>query len=345
MGQEHTGPPEKRASNSHVRVIGGAAKITREAWNGRRPAGSRIRSEKSSKKKRRTTRRSTAPAFESLRKRIKRPTSDTIKLALRLLLPIFLCGVGVTVGAKLLRDANQPHKRTSAGAVPVIQEETFDAGTAEDWKGMVPNEVASHFLNATSHDERLKWIRNPEAESANLLNFYSNEPGSLEKVGDVRPMNSRMAGKVTFDRFLVTLESGRTRFLNVVIEPEGARVDFPSFAEWSSAPWSEIVSGKVEEVKEARLSIMGGNFYQAPFGNDREWMHFSASSPGQEDSIDIYAAVGSQKCRILRSLLGPEPVRVTVSLRKAPTSGPKPAFEVTEFLSADWVVGDSSVRN
>ncbi len=344
MEINESGLPRKKVSTHSVRIVD-TKSIDPPTWKkSRRAGGTEHGSAGKRKKKARLSRKkSSLPSFESLRARIRRQKPGQIaKFVFRFVIP-FCAIVAVFFATRLLiREGKQARVDGGTKSAPLadVLEAPFDAGVASDWKGEVPVQVADHFVNASSLRDRLKWVRNPESVREALREYYETGPGATEKVKEVKPMSSLVSGTVTYDRFMVCMESGLDRILGVILTQEGAKVDFLSYIGWCSVPWKNLLKGEAATVGEARVTVSAGNYYVGPFQDDATWKHYVASVAGEDESLDLYVQRSSRDDVILTSLTSFSPAKVTVSLARPEGAARKPNYQITRLLAAEWVVGD-----
>ena len=125
------------------------------------------------------------------------------------------------------------------------------AGTdpGEKWQGAVPSEALDGFLNATTHAERMRWVRSPELVEPLVAAFYTTGPGSREKVSLTASLplvgsDSDQQPAQEIARYGVLMEDNSKRLLSIVATPVGARVDFHSYSRHSSAHWPDLSSSR-----------------------------------------------------------------------------------------------------
>lgn len=345
MEINESGLPKKKASIHSVRIVE-ANSVDPTVWRKSRnqDRSDQDPSRRRKKKKGRLTRkRATLPRFEFLRARIRKQKPGQIaKLVFRLVIP--LCAIVAAFFAirLLIREGKQARDYGGTKSAPLadVLEAPFDAGVASDWKGELPVQVVDHFVNASSLQDRLKWVRNPESVRDALREYYEAGPGAIEKVKEVKPMSSLVSGTVAYDRFMICMDSGQDRMLGVILTPEGAKVDFLSYIGWCSVPWKNLLKGEADTVGEARVTISVGNYYAEPFQDDTTWKHYVTSIAGEDESLDLYVHRSSRDGVILASLTASGPARVTVSLTRSDVPTRKAKYRITRLLAAEWVVGD-----
>ena len=219
----------------------------------------------------------------------------------------------------------------------IIVEEKFEPGNAEDWKGPVPIQIADSFSKATTHEERLKWVRDGERVAPLMERFFHDGPGANEKILEIVPMTPGSNGTLAFQRFQVRLENEKSRLLCVVLTDEGGKVDFECYARHGALAWSDLLNGKASESSEVRVFVEPSSAYMYEFSDDKKWRSILATTPDSENPLYFYVLRDSEVDKKLKEQMDVEPMRATLAIRSVQNSHEKKQFEVTEVLSPSWV--------
>ena len=123
--------------------------------------------------------------------------------------------------------------RPSATAIKVAKDASF-ASDAAVWQGPPPIQVARLFTRAQSHEARLKWISDPDADGWWMERFFADGAGATERVVDLKPLDVVNNEAVAYVRFAVSMADGGKRLLCVITTTEGAKVDFRSYARFGT---------------------------------------------------------------------------------------------------------------
>lgn len=222
-----------------------------------------------------------------------------------------------------------------AAAAAARDESDTNARVRGVWRGPIPAEVAEKFTAATTHEERLRWVRNPEEVGPLMEKFFREGPGASEKVAQTILANSTSNGDILFENFEVLMQDGVPRLLSVTVDPEGAKVDFKAYARHGSESWEDLLSGAVESAGEMRVMLKPGGFYMHRFPDESRWLHFEASTPDLPESMDFYVERESETARALAGAEGGL-FPATVSLRADGDSAQQRQFEITSLVAVGW---------
>ncbi|MGE4606966.1 MAG: hypothetical protein AAEJ52_09520 [Myxococcota bacterium] len=254
----------------------------------------------------------------------------------RAVVVLVLVGVGWLFLLSRGRQA-QPAGDSRPGAA---QRKRFNPGTAKDWKGLLPVEVAKKFTEAKTVPERLKWVRTPQQVRPALEEFFTVGPGATEQVAQLKPMPLARTADHSFLRFQARMNDGTNRLLCVVITgDEGAKVDFESYARHGSESWTDLLSGKATEAEAVRVFVKPGIYYNYAFADEQKWSSFVVTSPDVEKPLYFYAARESETAKHLAQLTARRPMRAILAIRSVKGSFKNRQFEVKQLVGRGWIVG------
>ncbi len=205
------------------------------------------------------------------------------------------------------------------------------------WKGPQPNDVANRFMAATTHEERLKWIRDPEQDGPLMEEFFLNGPGKDEvplwQSPDPEP---KLDEGVLFIQN-VQMRNGAIRNVCIPFDDAGvAKVDFRAYARYCSDSWEAVMSGKLERAGEMRVILSPDHYYNREFADDEQWISFVADSPEMEASIFLYARRNDPAlAEFLRNPLV-RSQRFTISIARSGESHKNKQFILANVIRAGW---------
>jgi hypothetical protein len=245
--------------------------------------------------------------------------------------PMILAGVAaaaVLLGIIVFYKSTVSHTN-KADAAPIDASE-------EEWQGLLPRQVAQRFNDATTYEERLKWVRDPEDNALLVENFYNNGAGAKEKILELKQMDTVGTDKFIIHRFQARLDGGTSRLLSVVQMGNRAYVDFKAYARHCSSRWEDLLSGAAPAAAEVRVFLDLGTAYMNQYADEEKWTSYTATTPDWEMPLYFYAARGSRTDEALRALTSRGTQRATLSIRANDGSHEKKQFEIVELLAAGW---------
>ncbi|MFM7182189.1 MAG: hypothetical protein ACKO2G_12095, partial [Verrucomicrobiales bacterium] len=181
----------------------------------------------------------------------------TPKPLVRLVAPFGIVILFVLIGWLINSMLNSRNRQTN---LPVEVPSTSDSG---DWT-KAPPPLAEKFANASTADEWISMVRDPERVAplvrAFKPRFASGRPLLVEAFG-VEPF-----GSDEVYQFMVTYEDGRSRLIHILPTPKGPKVDWESFARSGGASYAELTAPAVVEA-ELRVLVQRGRYYNYDFAD------------------------------------------------------------------------------
>lgn len=214
----------------------------------------------------------------------------------------------------------------------------------EKWTGSLPAETADAFLKATTHAERMRWVRSPQLVEPLVAAFFRDGPGSRETYSTHAslPLPVPVAGQPVHEvaRYAVMMADTGKRLLSILSTPEGARIDFHTYSRHTSVPWPDLLEGRAERA-EVRVFVATGSFHAAPFENTAEWLPVLGLCPDVPNDLLLYVRRGTPECAAVEAVLSEGarqslPQRATVTLAPLQDSWQRRQFQITAFHHTEW---------
>lgn len=214
-----------------------------------------------------------------------------------------------------------------------------------------PQEVADAFIAASDENERLKWVRNPEAVAGRISDYpvqALNTP-----VVKLKRLGLATNGNDIFARFAARFADGSSRLVCVLSTPGGPRVDWDCYARYGTASWPQIFNYEVSSA-EVRVFAKSDHYYNDYFRDDTQWACFKLSSPELDDGRLVYGYVrrGTRTCKILKQAL---PVgkrrsqrvmlRVSSPVREKASGEKVHQFRIDRVINIGWIRGERDLED
>ncbi len=206
----------------------------------------------------------------------------------------------------------------------------------EEWQGLLPAEVAKRFIDATTIEERLKWVRDPKEVEPLMREFYQSGPGAAEKVLGVKNNGQAITEEFLIHRSTVQLEGEKRRTLSLPLINNRALVDFKCYARYCSASWPDLLEGKKSGAEEARVSLKLDSGYMGEFADEKKWISFLALTPDWEHPLYFYVERESIPGKKLEKINKSGWYPVSIAIRSLNNSHEKKQFEITHCHALDW---------
>jgi hypothetical protein len=206
------------------------------------------------------------------------------------------------------------------------------------WAGLQPRQIAENFLQATTQEERLKWVRESADIAGIVGDYYRNGGGASETMLRLRNMDDIDTEEGLLARFMVEMKDGSERLLFVpYFEGGGRGVDFKSFSIHCSHPWNAILDGSATKTDEVRVNLEPASYYNFEFADETKWFCFAATSPKLEGSLHFYAHREDPALQALINYPFTNPLRFTVSIESTGQSHQHRQWRLSKVLFPGWV--------
>ena len=196
--------------------------------------------------------------------------------------------------------------------------------------------LARKFLNASTVDEMLGTLRNPDLAESRMRAFYPE--GKIEAPG-MSQFNSGAAlvtrGKL--HSFSVLTRDHEEKSLAFIETPQGLRIDWESWVGWSDIPWKEFLSTKPAGSHVFRVILASVDYYNFGFADDTKWQSYRLESPDGEHSVYGYAEKNSPLSAKLRPSAGDQAVLMTLALKFPPDARSGSQVEIERLVCEGWV--------
>ncbi len=200
--------------------------------------------------------------------------------------------------------------------------------------------LARKFLEATTVEELLPLVRNPEVAEARMRGFYP--AGKIEAPG-MHPLDS---GVVVSVRDKLVSLAVRTRdfeenSIAFIDTPQGLKVDWESWVGWSEISWKEFMATKPTSGHVFRVILARVDYYNFAFTDDQKWQSYRLESPDHEHAVYAYAEKGSVLNGRIHTDMDTKSLNLMLSLRFPAGATSSNQVEIERFVAEGWVEEDS----
>ncbi len=227
---------------------------------------------------------------------------------------------------------------TKKAAHALVVDQPLAQGIAGKWRGETPKVVAERFLAATTNEERLHWVKNPDSVAEIMLQFYQDGPGKSLKSTKLTQLPQNIALEETYAQFAVSMDDGSARLLCVpYAENGGGGVDFKCYSLYGSASWNDLLSGSATKAEEVRVILEPSTYYNGEFSDEKKWQSLIATSPDIEDVLYFY--IPREDPSTVNLMIDPSKsaARFTVGIESIGKSYEKRQFLITHLVRRGWM--------
>jgi hypothetical protein len=252
---------------------------------------------------------------------------------------ISLVSLGLaTVGVLVFKARHEAPAQDAAPEPKLVEDSPLLDSSKGNWKGGSPKEVAERFLAATTNEERLRWVKDPEATAEIMQRFYQDGPGKSLKVTKLTQLPQNIASQDSHARFAVSMDDGSARLLCVPFHESGeCKVDFKCYSLYGTATWKALLDGSATKSDEIRVIIERSNYYNGEFTDEKKWLSLVATSPDLEDIAYLYLPRDRPEMGALLSHPLNGGARFTLGIESIGKSYKRRQFAVTQVLRGGWL--------
>lgn len=201
--------------------------------------------------------------------------------------------------------------------------------------------VAEAFLAATSAEQILPLVRDPERVKAHILAHYPEgkiEPTGLSKFN----ASGRVSYKDTFAAVAVLTPDFERKQLAFVDGADGLKIDWESWVGWSEVPWDKLIESRPTRPVLVRATLRWIDYFNFGFSDESKWRSYRLVSPDGEHTLYGYAERNSLLDQRLRPGDQSASVAVTLKIRFPEDGETRNQVVIDEYLADGWVIPDKA---
>lgn len=163
--------------------------------------------------------------------------------------------------------------------------------------------LAQSFLDATTVEQIMPLVHNPETAEARIHRYYPN--GLIEPQG-LKDFNLGQAMQIKGNAvsFVVRNNDFDARTIVFIDGPQGLKVHWESFVGWSEMAWQEFTTQKPTAAKIFRVIVAPVEYYNFDFKDDKKWQSYSLQS--SDKTLLIYGYVERESVLNFKIKLNPD---------------------------------------
>jgi hypothetical protein len=197
--------------------------------------------------------------------------------------------------------------------------------------------LAKPFMEATSIEELLPLVRNPDLAEGRMKKFYPD--GKVTALGmssfNTTTRVSRMGSIVGV---MVRTRDFAGKPLYFSESPSGIKIDWESWVGWSEVSWNDFVVIKPRTPKLFRVTLSAVQYYNFFFTDEKKWQSYRIESPDRKHSIYGYVERNSPLDVKLRPPVGMKQTSLTLALRFPEDASSSNQVIIDGFVAEGWVL-------
>ncbi len=201
--------------------------------------------------------------------------------------------------------------------------------------------VAQSFFKAANWEERLKYVRQPEAVRSMMQEYYQNRPdGPIDDASLSLAMPVRHIVNLSYD--IPSLD--RSHFLCVILFKGRHLVDWESSSLYQEEQINRLRAARSTEPTRIAVTVMknpDAAYHNYAFANTTEWECYQLGYPGLNINLFGYAKKESVNAIELDAMLGIVDKQAAVlEVRFPATAATDNQVEIITVLRGEWVPVD-----
>jgi len=255
-----------------------------------------------------------------------------------LLFVIIVAGVVLGLGGGRASDSKSG-TTPPALSLPV---EASSPTTRTDLPTMAEIEVlAGKFLNATTVDELLPLVRNPQAAEPRMRRQY---PDGIVPALGLTEFNITAESDVSSAvlHFMIRTRDHEDKILHFVTSSDGTKIDWESWIGWSDMTWAEFRATKPTTSQVFRLELSPVEYFNFDFKDESKWRSYMLLSPDQEHALYGYVELGGLVERQVRQAGEGGGILLMLALRYPENAASDNQVIIERFVNDRWVENEEA---
>ncbi|MEZ5304822.1 MAG: hypothetical protein R3F11_29865 [Verrucomicrobiales bacterium] len=208
-------------------------------------------------------------------------------------------------------------------------------------------ELALHFLNAESAEEKARYVRDPELNLPRMKAFYADHPLEKGRFNEsaLKSRTHIMPGVgLFFESFNVALDNGDPlRMLAAVKTQSGYQIDWECYARYGTMAWDDFVTRQSLAPAEFRVLATPDNYYNYAFQDPSKFICLRLDHMDSTESLYGYVDRSSPEASEIVRAFQQKPIRqLTVALQFPSDSRGGKQVLITGVIAAGWVKPDGA---
>jgi hypothetical protein len=195
--------------------------------------------------------------------------------------------------------------------------------------------MAKSFLEATEVSQILPLIHHPERAEPRLKKLW---PDGKIIPQPFKSVSAELDFSAEGDLAGVAVDVGELakRRMVFVKSPEGWKIDWEFWADWSDMSWTEFRSAKPTTPVVFRVTLNDVAYYNFYFTDDKKWQSFRLTSADGAHSIHAYAERGTEVHRRLSIRAEAKHAPLMLALR-FPEEGARDQVIIDRIVAEGWI--------
>ena len=216
----------------------------------------------------------------------------------------------------------------------LIAEET-DINTAQQLVTAIDKTVRG-YMQARTIEEKLRYVRHPEAMKARMENYYSQYPLKAEKVSVVTDYKPLTLENTLFWTVVAAVaeKRGESLLIEQLSENE-VKIDWDSHVNYQPLPWDQYAREQPTQTMAFRVTVEPTVRYLAEFSDEARWVCYRLRSQNSEDTLYGYVARNSEQHALIQQRLNEGGDTMILRLQFAKAMKAKQSLVIDKVISTN----------
>lgn len=205
-------------------------------------------------------------------------------------------------------------------------------------------QTLSAYYSASSPEEKLKYVIDPERIQPLMRDFYFRHPIVSMPIESMTPPQNFAFGGQSFWRVQVTFKNGATGFAALRVIDGEPKVDWESEVRYSSRDWNSWVDDQTEPEGDFRVYAILDQYYPPEFSDRERYVCIKLRTMDSTRTVFAYLdAKDLEQRELIEQMAQGNMQECTLRLKRVNSDAPSAIARVVKVLSTSWiVVGDES---
>jgi hypothetical protein len=214
----------------------------------------------------------------------------------------------------------------------LIDEET-EISTAQRLVKEIDRTVRS-YIQAATIEEKLRYVRHPEAMKSRMESYYSRHPLKAAKVGVVTDYKPLTLDNTLFWGVIAEIDANRGEALLVEqIAEDEVKIDWESHVNYQPMAWDQYATEQPTTEMAFRVSVEPTVRYLAEFSNESRWVCYRLQAKDSELSLYGYVQRNSEAHLLIQQRVDDGGSKMILRLQFAKSMKAKQSVVITKVVS------------
>lgn len=234
-----------------------------------------------------------------------------------------------------LDKVNRADEASAETPAPAPESETIDPDSMVSKMAM----ALSKYYLASSPEEKLKYVIDPERVGSLMRDFYFRHPLRPNEMAQLTPPQALPFEGQAFWRMQVTFKDGTNGFAAMRIIDGEPKVDWESEVRYSTKDWDAWIDQNSSEEADFRVYAIADMYYPAPFQDRTRYLCVKLRVMGSSRTMfGFLDNQDTEQAPLIEQIMSGNMQECTLRLKRVKSDASSPIAQVVKVLSTSWIV-------